>query len=611
MTAFIQPELFPNRRKNATPGANDLPTVYSFKDRMQIAFRSSLSLWINTAAYFMVRFAALGTFTGGYVGGSGAEKLAHLFERWTDLGTVERILYPLNFEVFGAGHYLSLILTLFYFALISLLICRFVLFGVPWRALALVSTWMATTLVPIYQLWGLSANLEGSRFLFFLTMPLSALVPILVCAPSRAHKGEEVSAIFRKRLLPANALVFLALVMFSSVLSYRNNIPWLHAGNQTRACQREAEKLSRKMPPNKKVVLLGIPKEKGGAHMILNGVTFDIMLSPPFYQDHPERKFLLFEPFVFGHPELINSQRLKECLSDPNTEEIYVWNEKTLTFDALPKLVASGPPEGARLEIPFPNNLIQVRPYAPDGGIWHAANDVLTIMGGDNDFAMEISPLNLVPSEFDFVEFDIRRRVPGEESANVLWASQRAPNSWNDLDAPSERTLPSASSAEFQHCRLRLSNHWTWFARGNIMRLQIRLPVQTEMKLKDLRIISGKHLVPLIHVKSIATSNLGFYDVPAKLDLSIDANEVTGCRSVQLQLSKPNFFFQDFIGSHVNEAILRKLTKPGQQKDFSINHSDLPSTGYYQLRAVCLDAQGHEIGEPSSETTLYKSTGTP
>jgi hypothetical protein len=605
-TAFIRPELFLLRAKAGA--VDNSTTLYSLKDRFEIAIQSSLALWVSTVIYFVIRFLALGTLTGGYVGGAGASQLSHLVERWTELGTVERILFPLNIDVFGQGHLERFVLAFFYFTLTALLICRSIFFGMPWRWLALMLAWIVTTLIPVYQLWGLSENLEGSRFLFFLTLPLSALMPILICAPQREGKSEEFSGTFTNRLLPATATVFVVFVMFSSLLSYKNNVPWLHAGKQTRACQREAAKLANQMAPNKKAILLGIPKERGGAHMILNGVTFDIMLSPPYFPNHPEQKFLLFEPFVFGHPELINSQRLKECLSDPNTEGIYVWNERKLAFDLLPKRAGSTPKEVSQIDIPLPNNQIQIRPYAPDNGAWRAANDVLTVKGCDTGFAAEVSPLSLNPYDFDFVEFDLRRRVVSQQDyAQVLWAYQSAPNSWRDQRTPSQRLLPAASSADFQHCRLPLSNHWSWLAGGDILRLQIRLPAQSEMQLKDLRIISGKHLVPLIHIKSFAASNLGFYNVPERLDLSIDAGQVDGCRSVQLQISKPNFFFQDFAGSQTNEAIMRKLTKPGQAKDFSIANSDLPSVGYYQLRAVCLDSQGNEIGEPSSETTLYKS----
>jgi hypothetical protein len=607
-TAFIKPELFPcqSAKKAAEVADGDIAT-YSFKDRLRIAFNSSWALWLNTVLYFVVRYLTLGTFTGGYVGSEGSNMLHHVWERWTEPGTVERILFPLNVDVSGPALHDRFVLTLVYLTLSALLIFRFIFYGIPWRWFAIALTWILTTLIPIYQLWGLSDYLEGSRFIFFLTMPLSALAPLLIFAPSPSSKTPELTTIFKERLLPTAAFALSVLTILFASLSYKNNVPWLHAGKQTRACQEEAARLAEKIGPNKKAVLLGIPKQRGGAHMILNGVTFDIMLSPPYFQGHPEKKFVLFEPYVFGHNELINSQRLEECMSDPSIEGIYVWNDKTMKFDRLSNYSKSENGTDGIIDVLLPSNLVQARPCAPDNGDWRVENNVLTIKNSQKNPALEISPLFINPYDFDFVEFDIRRRAAShEDSAIALWKSQCQPR-WRDESNPSEDLLPPSSSAEFQHCRIRLSNHWSWYTGGNILSLQIQLPDQTDMQIKNLRIISSKNVAPVIHIKSLVPSNLGFYDVPERLDLSIDAEQVTGCKSVQLQITKPNYFFQDYVGSQTKDAILRKMTKPGQQKDFSIAARDLPAVGYYQLRAVCLDAQGHEIGEPSSEATLYKS----
>jgi hypothetical protein len=608
-TAYVLPELFLRKRGYGIFAGNS-STSYSSRERFEIACKTSAVLWINTVAYFILRLIALGTVTGGYVGSIGASQFSHIFEKWGDFDTLMRIFYPLNSDVFGQGKYEHTTLNIFYFVFAALLICRVVILGAPWRWLALMLAWIFSTLLPIYQLWGLSENLAGSRFVFFLTMPLAAIAPFLILAPPRLGRGGEFVMLFTRRVLPISAEAFALFVIFSCMLTYKNNIPWIHAGKETRACQREAISLASHLRPNQKEILLGIPKKVGGAPMILNGITLECMLNPPYTSSTLANRFLLFDPILYDNPELINVQRLKESLAQPETQGIYVWNSARSAFQSTPPIAHAVESTNDPIEISFPTSSgIQALPYAPDNGEWHEVNGVLNIRGSEKGSALAIAPLKVNPYSYDFVEFDLKRQPCGRsDQAKAFWSSEADPYHWHDLEAPASRNLPcpvqkTGKGIESTHFRVPLSNHWSWFTGGLITRVQVKLPAE-DLTVANLKLVSSDHLVPKLRVDGLAASNLGVYSFPQKLSLIVDGSQIDNCAAVQLLLSKANFFFDNLPEESLDEVVKTRFKKAGKQARFEIKKVDLADRGFYQLRAICLDERGHEVGEHSSEVTI-------
>ncbi|CAM6003190.1 unnamed protein product [Sphagnum balticum] len=154
-----------------------------------------------------------------------AGQLTNILAKWKDVDTLARIFFPLNLNVFGASHSYHDLFSACYFALAAIALSKFVIFGVPGRWLLFMLAWIATTLLPIYSLWGIGYNLEGSRFVFFLTMPLCAIAPILLFSPPRLSADRTLVPLFKKRILPISILTIALFVGLNSVVAYRNNVP--------------------------------------------------------------------------------------------------------------------------------------------------------------------------------------------------------------------------------------------------------------------------------------------------------------------------------------------------------------------------------------------------
>ncbi|MGH9551896.1 MAG: hypothetical protein ACRD3W_21100, partial [Terriglobales bacterium] len=134
--------------------------------------KESAPYWICLALYFVLRQVFLGTLAGGYVAGFGASQLSHIVEKWTDPDTLHRLFYPCNFYVAPEPNIYARALFWCYCGIGSLALMRLLTRQVPWRLLSLYAVWIAVSALPIFQLWGLGYNLEGSRFYFFLSVPL-------------------------------------------------------------------------------------------------------------------------------------------------------------------------------------------------------------------------------------------------------------------------------------------------------------------------------------------------------------------------------------------------------------------------------------------------------
>jgi hypothetical protein len=147
----------------------------SFRRRVANALRYSLPFWVTVAVYFVIRYLCLGTLGGGYVGGVGAQQISAMLRHWADLDTVQRIFVPVTQELANQSFFsLSALRALNIVALA--LACLRMLSGCwSWRWTALMATFLVTTALPILQLWGIGPNLEGGRFYFYLSLPLSTL----------------------------------------------------------------------------------------------------------------------------------------------------------------------------------------------------------------------------------------------------------------------------------------------------------------------------------------------------------------------------------------------------------------------------------------------------
>jgi len=594
---FFIPEVLTRKTSDTTMFAS-APTEYSLKERIRFAFQFSKPLWLSTVIYFCIRFLVLGTFTGGYIGSIGAGQLSHFVQKWTDIDTLFRIIFPLNSDVFAAGSHSKIALSILYFVLTALIFMKVLSSKYPAGWFGLLILWTLTAVIPLYQLWGLGFHLEGARFLFFLSIPLSIFIPLLILAPSRS--SDNGSNVIRK-IEALGVVATVLLIILSIEITSKNNIPWVHAGKETRACMQEAQKLASTVGTGERVVIIGIPKGHGGAHMIYNGITFNIMMLPPFSKVPYADKFITFDPILYGQAEQINAQRFKEVLGDPNVVGVFVWNEETLKFDLLtdkPQELVAKKQEGESVTFPFIST--SILPFTEGRGVWSMQNNKIQVNDCPKGCGLMLSNFSLSPYQYDFVEMEVGTSLPSV-SVSVFWKGNSS-SDWYDLKFPAQKL--SALTKFGKKIRIRLSNHWRWFTQGNIDKLRLELPAAQCIELKNIRLVSGKEILPLLSVVDMPSSNTGVYAVGSKgIQLLVDASAVAGCRVVKIEISKPNYFFEN-LPEESSEAVMKTIVHPSCEGKINIANDLFPMPGYYQLRALGMDEKGFPVGERSDVLTI-------
>ncbi len=548
-------------------------------ERARAVWSFSAAAWTATVVYFLVRFLALGTLLGGYNGSVGAAQSASALAKWIDLDNWHRLLFPFSVDIFSSGTLLERSLGAAYALALGLVILRVLAGSVPWRWTAFLFLWAATQAAPIYRLWGLGFNLEGARFCFFLTMALSSFLPLVLFAPET-----KLPAKLSQRLLLCSAISIGAIFLIYSKIAYATNLLWLHAGKEVRAVMNEAQKLSRSCSPGQNILLLGVPKRHAGAHMILNGPTLQMLLSPPFVSGDCGAPFLTFDSVLFGEENVINGERLRALANQPGYSGPYLWSSINKAFEPLH--LAQGSKE---------------KSFALYSAEESNAGDTSYFTAGDG---IKIVGLNLSPLDYSYLKLSFRSsnnkialpfRVKWKGNSSI---PDFKTGSFVDYLASPD---PSCDGNAARTVYIALGDNWRWYAQSKISQIQVSFPGVEQFALTEISLFPADLASPKFsRQKECNNSGALCYAAGNKLHVSSKQGA-----ALLIQLSKNQYFF-DLQNEEQNRDVLQKEFKlSGMDGDIVLSRSDISAGGYYQLRARSLDQSGQAIGAFSDPLTIW------
>ena len=529
--------------------SKDISTWSSLKN----AFIASRSAWFLLAVYFLVRFLALGTVLGGYSGSVGASQVANMATKWFDPDTWQRILIPTGLLP-GLTKYRQII-RVCEWAIGGFAIALILMRGLSVRRALFIGVWGLTALAPIYQLWGLGENLEGERFLFFFSMPLCALFPLLI------FSGRTGSDRLQQRIMICAAASFVILIAALGQVCHKNAVCWVHAGKEVKAVLKSAQKLAASYP-GKKVVLLGLPKQHCGAYQVMNDNIFNSMMEPPFSQSLA-RHFLDFDRRIYESPEFVNPSSLKSSLLYPENMGPYVWNSEKRNFELVNFSFDQAAQQMQQPEI-----------AEPPAGTWQPSflnrpprefskNSIrfVDLKVGDG---LYIHGLKLNPLNTDYLQFEYRNTMgSGVIPCCVFWNvdSQKDLNpSLAPTASGSRRTqlvmLP-CSIGRFTTASIKLSRYWQWFSQSQIDSLFVMFLPFPDLEIRNMRLCSAQILQPQLAVApNCRSNNAGVIAMPVKgLDFVVSLPPGNKDGKIQVEISKTNFFFDPL---HRRDAIRRR-----------------------------------------------------
>lgn len=574
---------------------------YSLRARLKLAWQNSRAVWIATAVYFVIRLLSLGTLLGGYNGGIGATQSASAVTRWLDIDNWRRLFMPLPYEIYGSNNHMEHTLLAVYAALGFFVFLRLLTNSIPWRTLLFLGFWAATLAAPIYRLFGIGANLEGGRFCFFLTLAISCVFPVLLFAPENS-----LPKLISKKLQVCGVVMLALLACTLQRAAYSTNLLWLHAGREVKAVLDDALKLSKTAKPGEKILLLGVPKQHAGAHMILNGPTLDMLLAPPFAKKEAWEPLLTFDSILFGDENLIDSARLRLLANKPGYRGPFVWEHATKHFVELKQSVPQQEPKVLNFALSAASNQVNnaAAPYVLGHGEYEYANGGLNIRGPKDNDGLRLSRLQVNPLAYSHLKvsftssnnkIDLPFQVRWKASANG--ESLRGESELNFL----QKKILADNNAGPNTVRtiyIPLGRQWRWYAQNRISDLTLYLPAVQNISIKELALLSAEKAAPTIGFGTDTGNNCGVINYTNQvLNLHSDQGD-----QINVQVSKKEFFFDNLDEKQSAAGIAAQYTtKPG---GFKIPQKSFEGAGYYQIRAQALDGNGKAIADYSDPLTI-------
>jgi hypothetical protein len=613
-------------RKSSADSSLSLGLITDLLQRIKYAVVSSLPLWITLACYFVVRLLCLKTLVGGYVGGFGASQLSEMVHHWFDPDTIRRLLIPLNNELYGTNPQYGTWIGISELVIATVAVVRILSGHASWRWVIFLAVWCATAALPIFQLWGLGYNLEGARFYFFLTLPLSIIIPVLLFHPSSlvANRDQaaqtEVKKISpwlstEKALCLTGSVATLALLVLLQKATVQTNMLWVHAGKEVKRLSEACQTLVSAHPGQTKFVILGIPKDLAGAHMILNGTTFDIMLRPPFAKLDYAGRLLNCDAVMYSPEQYVNGSQLGWMLARKDVSGPYVWSREKQAlskFDYDTQRLATG-------DLPLP---------------------VINLSGAGPDYDLgKIDPLDYQFLQFD-LEVDSQSPVTGsvswigvnnasspQRSSSVVVGSKLKAGGSQSAAEGSKFAAEGSKSAsapyslaggipagEFQTVTINLGHYWRWYTQGDIKSIHIAVPAGTAGDVRNVRLSPAAVCAPALSTEMTNSAQENPYAAsvstsPVRLRLAPAA--VLGAKSVALEFGRQDYFFDNFQGDGKVSAVAKTIVYPAETAsiplDAKVGSAIFPGPGVYQIRAQYLNAKGQKIGASSDPVTLKLS----
>ncbi|MBY0356999.1 MAG: glycosyltransferase family 39 protein [Candidatus Obscuribacterales bacterium] len=557
---------------------NDDKTI---KAKVIDSIKNTLPFWLLLAAYFILRQLTLGTISGGYGGSIGEGMSDSFFKRWFAEPYFLRVLLPFNAEIFAPEAKLRSYLTALYLASAALFPFSLLLSDKPkllLRTLLFAWGWFVLSMLPTYQVWNLTESLQCSRFIYAGSAPLSMLLALFLLVPLNPLTNKIV-----RRLISALATALaMAFVILYAQICLKNNTPWAHASSQVRDFRLAVERAFTSLKPGQKLAIINVPQKTEGAHMIYNGAMLSVLLSPPLSKTDMNAKVLSFEPPTYGDGELINSSRLRKLIQA--NQLFYRWDKQTHQLEPV-KLLKSD------LELIF-------------------KKEDLAFFGSKNfgNTARLLSPkLTLPATACDFIQCRFRfssRSAKANTNIYLFWLGE------NNHSFSSSRcmVLPAILDGKEHDYFFPVSERKSWIAAGIIDRLCFELPFLSEesprsMELLSVSLLNGKKLMPKLELKeSQATlGSDGIYQINGKtINLECDGSALEACRSLVLEVSAPNSWFEHYSGSLRDRTLSAHAAKTykAQSKKalFNLDKKNFPLPAFYQLRAAALDEQGKVTG---------------
>ncbi|PWT95232.1 MAG: hypothetical protein C5B53_11730 [Candidatus Melainabacteria bacterium] len=534
------------------------------------------------AGYFLLRLVCFGTFIGGYDNSLALNSDPAAFASRIIHG-LRMLVVPINKELLGE-HNVFVKLWEAGLALCAILSTISAVRNPQVRRLAAFAfLWFVLALVPVYKVFMIADNLQGSRLGYLASVPLSMFI---ACGALLPVKKE----IFSRFLL----LFYACMLFLSGFLLSTNNQAWAEAGRLSNIVQRQIRLLYEKLPGDPPVLLVGLPNSYKGAFVCLNAI--DGMTKFPQINRDRFNCYALNDsdsvtPFGFLKNSLLEKSKDIRC---------FYWDSSTrclkpviISEKQMPSPIAW---QGEALKkILSPISFGTVLNGTADGGISISAQQAETMRP-----ELEIN-LNGVPCwPVDFLTLKLkmlnRQGSPSDRTILLLYSNEIIGKF--DLRYRTQACLEPR--ADEQEVLLPLHSLPEWCFGGTCHGFRLLLPANANLILEQLALKRADAILPRLFFE-----HSGYLEKRGTLELNqshdcqtlfYDCGEIAGASSAVCETTRPSGSFATPNAKNLDKMTIEIKRFPQKNGSFSLKLNDFPSKGLYQLRLRALDKNNNPVG---------------
>ncbi len=583
------------------------------------------------AAYLCLRAKALSALLGGYVGSIGASLNNTYLARLFSPEGYWRLFHPINENVLGTNSIEDLLLRIIYLTIAALVLANqsTPCFMVRLRCAGKLLLLLAIMVIPALQIWGVTSGLIGARLAYTLCPPFFLAV-FLFIYPVCQERTRLV------KLLRAAALVtaLVTFILFAWMAKHYASA-WADATNNIRSVRTQIEEEIERLPPDKQLVVMGLPTGIKGFIAFYSIDFLDGILLPPL----SKRDFTKNTICIDGTPtndSVINQSVLKYVIGNRDKYVFKIWRQSTRRLETI-DLPAAEPKQKIELTMQ-PVGSFYRQPVVTNGDTFYInktrGNDLgsyhLAPSEPINPLSAEVLELEIVSkrvdapfwkplldtisgllySDQDRCEAALTNGHPASRLGEYAWLSWSAQS--GNLGEEAMPVFFRLYEEEGDRTYIiNLTQFKNWLFSGVSNGLRIDLPRGSfQYELKSATIKSSEYFIPELKLSDqLQLNSSALFEASAQdLGFQFDASRIPSASAVFVEISKPYFEFHvlphTFRENKKGREVSTSFTVKTVVGSFIVPKERIAKPAYYQIRVCAVNSDGTLVGSFSDPITV-------
>lgn len=551
----------------------------------------TLPFWALIGAYFVVRYFALGTFVGGYDNSLFfVANVRDFVLSWVH--ALRMFVEPINRSLVGTREPITRAWEVC--LAVSAISAAIALFkGSAYRKQILfVLSWLALSLLPVYKIFAIADDLQGSRLAYLATAPLAVLMAFACVS---WQKRFSVRAIGIALGVAISGLCFALLTI--------NNQPWIASGKEANAIRSGLASLyGAEIKGDPQVLFIGLPDQINGAYTCRNSL--DGMTKKPQLARDIRNCLMInpFEPiFPFGY--------LKDSIvAERGQIMVYRWSTGEKRFFSVP---IADPAVESRWQL---SNLVSVTKASDDrpASVTPNADGSVDLKTGRQSGQIDLLPGTHSCWGTNFVQADIELLSTGSNASRagleLLYSNELVPGF--ELKRRVHADFKSPQGDQILTFALRGLPEWSFG--GNFSKLRLLVPPNTHLRLKNVSCAPDAQLLPRISfANSGYLGSKGFLHLgpSARLQsLHVDCAALPEASSCELEITRANLLFEEQNARLESAVQWKKIPLGSPSGDIQLRYDQFPSPGIYEVRVRALGKDHKLVGVTSDHIVISVDT---